>query len=190
MEYLENDNERSFYWIIFFIFVIAVVVLGYFFVLHPSKQKLEKEKHEEEVEIDYDKYIGKWYVASENGYSEDMELEVLKFDGSTVIFSLSGKKDSKIEEESEEEETSIEESSIEGTTEETTPEKQEETDKYEFPSINAEFDDEKALFEINEENISFSGTISFKNDIIYLVITSSSDENLIQTGTTRFDHRA
>ncbi len=185
MEYLENDNERSFYWIIFFIFVIGLVVLGYLFVLHPSKEKLVKDKEAKVEEIDYDKYLGKWYVSSEDGYSEDTELEILKFDGSTVIFSLTGKRDAKMHEEYEEENTTEDKAQEEKTTETT-----EESEKYEFPSINAEFDEEKALFDINEEKISFSGTISFKNDIIYLVITSSSDENYIQTGTIRFDHKA
>ena len=92
MEYLENEENKGVYWIIFFLFVIVLIILGYYFVFEKGVNNKTgnseiEEKQEDEIIEDY---IGIWKTKdSDDGeIITDYELTIIKIDGSSIVFDL------------------------------------------------------------------------------------------------------
>lgn len=92
MEYLENEENKGVYWIIFFLFIIVLIILGYYFVFEKGVNNKTgnseiEEKQEDEIIEDY---IGIWKTKdSDDGeIITDYELTIIKIDGSSIVFDL------------------------------------------------------------------------------------------------------
>ncbi len=157
MEYLENEENKGIYWIIFFLFIIVIAIAGYYFVFEKGVQKKSNnnEIHDEEKKESINDYIGIWKTKdSEDDEIElDYEIDITKIDGATVIFDLIL------------------------------------SDELMFTNQFGDLVDNKASFDIDNEEIKISGEITFKDHCLYLSILSSSDDELVPIGTMRFDNQ-
>lgn len=81
------ENEKGVYWIIFFIVLALVAVLGHYFVFNYSNEK-EKKKDEtkEEDQINVNDYIGIWQLIYEESDTPEKEVCINVVDGSTITF--------------------------------------------------------------------------------------------------------
>jgi hypothetical protein len=92
MEYLENEESKGIYWILFFLIIIVITIGGYYFVFEKGVSKKHNEidvKKEEETDS-LDKYIGAWKSkdSDDDEVIKDYEVDIIKIDGATLIFDL------------------------------------------------------------------------------------------------------
>ncbi len=81
----ELENDKMIYWVVFFVILIILAVVGHYYVFSYADTK-EKEREEvvEEV-IDLDKYIGVWQLFGDDELPLQ-EVLVNVIDGSTITF--------------------------------------------------------------------------------------------------------
>ena len=85
MEELENEYDKGIYWIIFFVIIIIVAILGYKFVFNYEKNDDSAEEATEE-KININDYRGVWALKGEEDLPNE-ELIIDMIDGSTITFS-------------------------------------------------------------------------------------------------------
>ena len=159
MEEFENEYDKGFYWVIFFIGLLVIGLLGHYFVFGYSKEEKNNSVIvDEEQEIDLNSYKGvwQWFLGEDDDYPVQ-ELCISYINGNIISFDYFLK------------------------------------DGYKFENQTAELvsdsDSMYALFEIKDDvEGNIFGKISFKNNKVFLAITSSDIED-ITTGTIVFDVR-
>ena len=84
MEELEND--KMIYWILFFVGIIILAVVGHYYVFSYADSKEKQREEEKEVEtVDLDNYIGVWQFFGDSDLPLQ-EVLVNVVDGSTITF--------------------------------------------------------------------------------------------------------
>ena len=155
MEEFENEYDKGIYWVIFFIGLLIIGLIGHYFVFSYSNEKKEDNKViEEKKEENIDSYKGVWQLfEDEDDLYPVQELCINYIDGATITFDYLLK------------------------------------DGYKFESQTADLISNSASFEIYDRiEGKISGKIIFKNNKVFLAITSSDIED-ITPGTIEFNLR-
>ncbi len=154
MEFLDNDNDKGIYWVVFFVILLIMAIVGYKFVFSYHKPKDENKTDEELAEgFKFDDYKGTWVLyGDEDKVVQELRINIV--DGSTLTFDYS-----------------IEEI-------------------VSFESKTAELEDNVATFDIEDSDseMNISGRLIFRNDKIFLVITSANSSD-ISLGTIEFSEK-
>lgn len=86
MEEFENEFDKGIYWIIFFVILIVIAVIGYNFVFKYGTKETKKKSETVVNEIfDVDQYKGVWQLFGDADLPEQ-ELCINIIDGSTITF--------------------------------------------------------------------------------------------------------
>lgn len=88
MEEFENEYDKGIYWVIFFIGLLVIGLIGHYFVFSYSNDKKEDKKViEEKKEEDIDAYKGVWQLfEDEDDLYPVQELCINYIDGSIITF--------------------------------------------------------------------------------------------------------
>lgn len=86
MEFLDNDDDKGIYWVVFFVILLIIAIVGYKFVFSYHKPKDGKKADEELVEgFTIDDYKGTWMLyGDEDKVVQELRINIV--DGSTLTF--------------------------------------------------------------------------------------------------------